>query len=467
MKIIVAGAGAGKTTSMAEEVLARYREIEGRKIIYVITYTNAARDHIRNKILEIQGNIPKQIKVETSHVFLLQETILPFYHLLYEQQYTAVSAITLPDNYGFRAKKIKELKMENMVHIQEVTNIAKHVIYGKSNDKKIVKEKRKKIIAIIKKYLDSVFIDEAQDLDEHLSKIIEVFHSYEFNLHLVGDPKQDLRGRNELRKLIEKYPQNIHYKRENFRCPISHVNFSNLYVREEEKQEYQTKEFGSLSYIYEKDINIIDYLNGTSLSYIYQKNERFITNPKDFNSPKDTLSYELKVLVKKAKVEESKIDQVVFVLQKSVMRNIETKNNWEILNKIGELLAVELTKQDKARLYEALDINRKNNQGEGILVNSIDKVKGLEGDNCLFILTTELSDYLFLNKNEQNKMLNYLYVALTRAKQELMILVTKEVEDKYGREWINNRFKQLLKTDLVLKESVISDREGKQIEITI
>lgn len=36
-------------------------------------------------------------------------------------------------------------------------------------------------------------------------------------------------------------------------------------------------------------------------------------------------------------------------------------------------------------------------------------------------------------------MLNYLYVALTRSKEELMIMVTKEVEEKYGRDFINNQ----------------------------
>ncbi|GAB0240577.1 hypothetical protein JPSP13_17150 [Staphylococcus pseudintermedius] len=78
MRIIVAGAGAGKTTSMAEEVLNRYEKIKDGKIIYVITYTNAARDHIRRKIIELQGSIPKQIKIETSHVFFITGNYFPF-----------------------------------------------------------------------------------------------------------------------------------------------------------------------------------------------------------------------------------------------------------------------------------------------------------------------------------------------------------------------------------------------------
>lgn len=69
----------------------------------------------------------------------------------------------------------------------------------------------------------------------------------------------------------------------------------------------------------------------------------------------------------------------------------------------------------------------------------------LEGERCLFILTTELSDYLFQIHTNQNKMLNYLYVALTRSKKELAILISIEVEEKYGHTWIDDNFKELLK----------------------
>ncbi|MEH7728371.1 UvrD-helicase domain-containing protein, partial [Bacillus safensis] len=246
MRIIVAGAGAGKTTSMAEEVLNRYEGIKDGKIIYVITYTNAARDHIRKKIIELHGSIPKQIKVETSHVFLLQEIIFPFNYLLYGQLYTTSSVIALPSNRIYRANKLKELREQNIIHVEEVTEIAKYVLVGKSSDKKMVKEKRKIVLVTIGRYLDSVFIDEVQDIDSNLSEIIEILHNNDFNLHLVGDPKQDLRGRNELRKLLEKYSQYVEYKRENYRCPISHVNFSNKYVIEEERQDYQTTDLGTI-----------------------------------------------------------------------------------------------------------------------------------------------------------------------------------------------------------------------------
>lgn len=449
MRIVVAGAGAGKTTTMAEEVLTRYGELENGKIIYVITYTNAARDHIRNKIAEQHGSIPTQIKVETSHVFLLQEIIFPFHHLLYGQLYSRVSLINLPDSHTYKAKKLKELREQNIIHVEEVTKIARYVVNGKSDDRKIVKDKRVKVISIIKKYLDSIFIDEAQDMDADLSKIIKVFYNNGFYLHIVGDPKQDLRGRNEFRHLIKSYSRLVEYKRENHRCPISHVKLSNKYVQKEERQEYQTEEVGNINYLFEKDINISNFFDDQAFDYIYiyQKNERYITNSKDREAHKKLLGYELKCLLQKSKFAENQVEKRVFVLFRWVQKNLASKNNWGIINGISNLLSLELSSQDKARMIAALDFNRESSNAEGIIVDSIDKVKGLEGNSCLFILTTELAEYFFQNKTEQNKIANYLYVALTRSKMKLVILVTTEVEEKYKREWITNKMKELLEKE--------------------
>ncbi|MEL4228888.1 UNVERIFIED_CONTAM: AAA family ATPase, partial [Staphylococcus pseudintermedius] len=427
MRIIVAGAGAGKTTSMAEEVLNRYEKIKDGKIIYVITYTNAARDHIRRKIIELQGSIPKQIKIETSHVFLLQEIIFPFNYLLYGQLYTTTSVISLPSEPKYKANRLKELKEQNTVHVEEVTQIAKFVLVGKSSDRKIVKEKRKKILATIGRYLDSVFIDEVQDIDSHLSGIIKVLHENGFYLHLVGDPKQDLRGKNELRKLIESFGQYVEYKRENYRCPISHVNFSNKYVIEEERQNYQNTNLGTIKYLFETDIDVYEHIKTKRYNhvYIYQKNDRFITKDKKKNEFNNSLKYELKRLIQKSTYAEGHVEKTVYELAKWIQEVIDSRSDWKIINIVGVKLSLELTNEDKARMKSALDLYRERKEMKGIPVDSIDKVKGLEGEKCLFILSTELAEYFFKTKRDQNKMANYLYVALTRAKNELTILITK------------------------------------------
>jgi hypothetical protein len=79
-------------------------------------------------------------------------------------------------------------------------------------------------------------------------------------------------------------------------------------------------------------------------------------------------------------------------------------------------------------------------QNNKTLLNSIDSIKGQEGSNCCFVLTTDLADYLLGEKTAQNKTKNKLYVALTRSLLNLTIFVTMEVESKYGREVILKLF---------------------------
>ncbi|MEK4974713.1 UvrD-helicase domain-containing protein [Niallia sp. FSL R7-0648] len=441
MKIVVAGAGAGKTTSMAQIVLERLKEVTDQKIIYVVTYTNAARDRVREKIVELNGTIPKQLFIETLHAFLLREFIFPFHHLIFEQQYTKVAHIQLSDNAGFKASKIKELATNKFIHVEKVTETAKWIICKKSGDRKINKEKREKVLSIVTRYLDSVFIDEAQDMDKHLVGIMGVLNERGIKIQLVGDPKQDLRGRNAFKELITCNKEHVTYIPDNHRCPISHVILANHFVTSEEKQTPQSDIFGKLNYAFESSVEVSRFITSSDWDYvfIYNKNEKFMTHTNDTNLAEQSLTYELSSLVKRSNVKESERDKFVYIIKKAIMKDLDRIGNFAIFNSLERYLSVSLTRQDKGKLGAALDLNREVPKEEGLLVNSIDSVKGLEGNKCLFLLTTELAPYFFGENKEQNKMLNYLYVALTRSKEELMIMVTKEVEEKYGRDFINNQ----------------------------
>lgn len=79
-----------------------------------------------------------------------------------------------------------------------------------------------------------------------------------------------------------------------------------------------------------------------------------------------------------------------------------------------------------------------------IFVKSIDYIKGMEGEKCLFILTNDLAAHLFNNNTETNKTKNKLYVALTRSLNELSIYILKEVEDKYTKKRIQDFFERYL-----------------------
>ena len=75
-----------------------------------------------------------------------------------------------------------------------------------------------------------------------------------------------------------------------------------------------------------------------------------------------------------------------------------------------------------------------------IYVKSIDYIKGMEGEKCLFILTNDLAEYLFNDDTETNKTKNKLYVALTRSLNELSIYILNEVENKYTKSKIMEFF---------------------------
>lgn len=75
--------------------------------------------------------------------------------------------------------------------------------------------------------------------------------------------------------------------------------------------------------------------------------------------------------------------------------------------------------------YFAL-INQMSNSNIKYSVHSIDKVKGLEAEECMFIVNKSMSDYLLMKKTDRNKELNYLYVALTRTSRDLILAINIE-----------------------------------------
>lgn len=79
------------------------------------------------------------------------------------------------------------------------------------------------------------------------------------------------------------------------------------------------------------------------------------------------------------------------------------------------------------------------------VISSIEIIKGLEAEKCLFILSPDLAPYLFREKTSDNKTSHLLYVALTRSLDHLTIMIMREVEDMYTREKIVSFFKTILK----------------------
>ena len=102
LEICVAGAGAGKTTKMADNIIRLRRKIDESKMIYCVTFTNNAVLCIESKLKEYYGILPNNIIVSTIHSFLYRELIKPYYYLLYGKHYQKISVARLPDDVKYR-----------------------------------------------------------------------------------------------------------------------------------------------------------------------------------------------------------------------------------------------------------------------------------------------------------------------------------------------------------------------------
>lgn len=438
MEINVAGAGAGKTTKMADKIIDAYDGMCDGKIIYCITFTNNAARCIEKKLIEHFMVIPKCIKVSTIHSFLYQEVIKPYYYLLYQKHFDKISSIALPSKPKYKNYKIRQLESSNILHTSVFTEKAKWILVKKSTDRKKEKDIRAMILKTFSQYCGAIFIDEAQDIDGNFVEILKKFDECEVQVEIMGDPKQDLKGFNSLRALMEGYPDKVTYIHICHRCPQNHLNISNSIIPKAEWQQSE-KTFGSIKVEFEEELNVRDYILSSNfdLKYISQQNDRYATHgERETILQLESLFYELTDII--AELSENKNELSIrklayYYTNKLIDRYHQTQDLGKAIK--DSITFIKGDKKAYAKIINALKLNEVS-KNQRILVDSIERIKGQEGKNCLFILTIDLAAYLFRDKEENNKTKNKLYVALTRSLDKLTILITREVEARYGKEFI-------------------------------
>lgn len=440
MHIDIAGAGAGKTTSMTDTIIRLRSETKSHLQVFCITFTNNASDCIRNKLENYYGSLPSNIKVSTIHSFLYQEFIKPYYYLLYGKHYERISCAELPKNSVYKTATIKRLESRNILHQTAIPQRAKWVIVKKSSDKAADKNTRAIILKNFKSYCGAICIDEAQDIDSDVCEIIKKLHDEGIPLILMGDPKQDLTGHYCLNKIIKEYSEFVAYYTKCYRCPQKHLNLSNLIVSELEKQHSDIAD-GNIIVHFSSDIDISDLLcaNNYDLKYISKKQDKYITHEnKVVFQTLDALCEEISVPMRANHplISEQLLMRGSFYYAQKLLENLEKFNNsTKAMNETFKKDWIEDTTAYR-RIINLLPDTTVLADTNTILVSSIEQVKGLEGNNCLFILTTDLAAYLLGDKTNDNKCKNKLYVALTRSLNTLTIYITPDVEQKYSKQVI-------------------------------
>jgi len=439
IEIQIAGAGAGKTYGLSEKLIKCGNLHNSHKIIYAITYTNSARKKISSTILEKIGYIPEGIKIETVHSFFLNEIIYPYSKYTISEMYNTAVSFKLPDNIRWKKNKINKLKQRNIVHNEEVFKKAKIVI-DKANSKhgnKLKKAKVDFIISHIQSKISHIFIDESQDLDSDALRAFEILSLNNIDIYMIGDPKQAIkypkdfndfismcRGKNDERYLVLE-PNN-----DTIRIPNELLKISNLFCPKGQNQRNSIEKKGVITYVTTNEdfyCSIIErYKNQNKLIYIEKKQGNYETHrdSKNIYFPL-TLEDKLRSLEKY-----SHLDSDLFI--SSLL--IELKEKLEIISvysilKYFEKKYVEFDKYEYAEFKEILE-NCLQNSTSNYLVSSIDGVKGLESDICLFILNESMYKYLIRDipkSNYYNKNWKKLYVALTRSSERIILLIDKEL----------------------------------------
>lgn len=446
MNVNVAGAGAGKTTKMAD-VITSY-DIPDGKIIFCIAFTNAAVDNIKTKVTKKMGRIPPNIRVSTIHSFLYQELIRPFYHFLYGKRFDRLSAINLPSDPKYKASKISDLEKNNVLHFTKIPEKAKWVVSSKSGDRKDIKNKRRELLTWFHTYCAAIFVDEAQDIDGNVYTILNALDAIGIEIILYGDPKQDVKGLGHFRHIIETTTE-ISYISDCHRCPQKHLDLSNILAGELEKQVADKENaVGKIIITFESDVHDIDhYLSAGDfgLCYLSKKNDRFATH--DYQKKPDrfeTLLHEVNQAMgrkwagQKTDIEISRA--AYYVTEVMIEESTGSNNVNQLIAKwVGSGAFDQLDRKQYAQMCEAFgDVHDQTTPT--VVVQSIEIVKGLEASRCFFILTMDLAPYLFGQKTEDNKTRHLLYVALTRSLDYLEIFVTREVETMYSRDYITQFF---------------------------
>ncbi len=186
-KLIIASAGSGKTTFLVKDALSK-----PDKNILITTFTLSNEKEIRNKIIEINRCIPKNITIKPWFTLLLEDGIRPYQGKFSEQRIDGLIIVNSQSAVRYRIKGIP-------IQWDEENNFLKHYFTA---DMKIFSDKLSKfvirsnelnngaVIQRLSKLYDYIFIDEVQDLAGYDLAIIKLLGISEINLTLVGDPRQ-------------------------------------------------------------------------------------------------------------------------------------------------------------------------------------------------------------------------------------------------------------------------------------
>jgi DNA helicase-2/ATP-dependent DNA helicase PcrA len=186
-KLIIAAAGAGKTTHIVKEALRKTGNV------LITTYTEANEAEIKSKIIKLNRVIPSHITVQTWFSFLLQHGAKPYQGTCSAKKINGFQLVNSQSGVRYLDKRGFPVFYSEAEFFEEHFFNGRHEIYSDKLPKFVVRCNERangEVISRIARIYPHIFIDEVQDLAGYDLEIIKLLFKSQATVTLVGDPRQ-------------------------------------------------------------------------------------------------------------------------------------------------------------------------------------------------------------------------------------------------------------------------------------
>ncbi len=186
-RLIIAGAGTGKTTYIVNEAMSC------KDRLLITTFTEKNEEEIKKKFREInRGIIPDNITIQTWFSFLIEHGVKPYQGKITEKKINGLLLVNERSGIKYKDKAGKP-RYYGEDNVDKFYFTEDYRIYSDKLSKFVVKSDElnngnviKRISSIFKK----IYIDEVQDLAGYDLEIIKLLMKSDSWITLVGDPRQ-------------------------------------------------------------------------------------------------------------------------------------------------------------------------------------------------------------------------------------------------------------------------------------
>lgn len=188
-KVIIASAGAGKSTFVVSEAL---KAATSGKRVLITMFTEACRDEINAKIIKENGCVPHNLYVITWFSFLIKHWIKPYQGVLFD--FDVKGMLLCNTKSGIKPYKVAGRPVYwGERDFRQYYFSSDYKLYSDKMAKLSLRcneQSSGKVISRLASCFDEIYVDEVQDLAGYDLEILQTLFRSPIKITLVGDPRQ-------------------------------------------------------------------------------------------------------------------------------------------------------------------------------------------------------------------------------------------------------------------------------------